>query len=77
MERPSNPEAQLASLNKAYHACLEKETASFLANSKEYRLPVGANEFCENEKVAFYTFMKNNFQAEFRNIQDVEKNLFF
>ena len=53
MEKPSNPESHFASLNKTYHACLEQQTANFLATSKDVQLPAGANEFCENEKLPF------------------------
>lgn len=77
MDHVNNTEGQLASLNKIYHACLEKQTASFLQNPAAFKLPQGAHEFCEDEKVAVYSFMRDHFKAEFLSIQKVEKNLFF
>lgn len=68
MDQPSNTESRLASLNKTYHACLEEKTAAFLANPAQHKMPAGAMEFCEEEKMAVYSFMRAHFKEEFLSL---------
>jgi len=65
----------LNSLHKTYLQCVDAKMTEYLTNPA-VRADNKEAEFCATEKVAYFAFMKTNFNHQYQNILRVEANTY-